>query len=199
VYGHNPLGPLDLLPIHQEKMNVEASKRVKEIQEFHKKVQDQIEKSNERYQSHASKHRKQPLFKPGDLVWVRLRKERLPSKRKSKLMPWADGPFKVLEKINDNTYKVDLPWEYGVSSTFNLADLKPYFDDDKLENLRENSLQQGEDDVPIGSNEGDQVQRQSNPKEVQEVVQVVRKLMEDQGHYPAVLDSKYSKLVTLFT
>jgi len=31
VYGHNPLGPLDLLPIHQEKMNAEASKRVKEI------------------------------------------------------------------------------------------------------------------------------------------------------------------------
>jgi len=31
VYGHNPNGPLDRLPIHQEKMNVKASKRVKEI------------------------------------------------------------------------------------------------------------------------------------------------------------------------
>ena len=38
VYGQNPLGPLDLLPIHQEKMNVEVSKRVREIQELHKKV-----------------------------------------------------------------------------------------------------------------------------------------------------------------
>jgi len=34
VYGQNPLGPLDLLPIHIEKMNVEASKRVKEIQDL---------------------------------------------------------------------------------------------------------------------------------------------------------------------
>jgi len=38
VYGQNPLGPLDLLPMHQEKMNTEASKRVKEIQELHKRV-----------------------------------------------------------------------------------------------------------------------------------------------------------------
>jgi len=148
VYGQNPFGPLDLLPLHQEKMNVKASKRVKEIQKFHKKVQEQIEKANERYQNQANKHRKQALFKPGDLVWVHLRKERFPSKRKSKLLPRADGLFEVLEKINDNAYKIDLPGDYGVSRTFNVADLKPYFDDDHLENLRANSPQQGEDDAP---------------------------------------------------
>jgi len=38
VCGCNPRGPLDLLPIHQEKMNAEASKGLKEIQELHKKV-----------------------------------------------------------------------------------------------------------------------------------------------------------------
>jgi len=68
VYQHNPLGPLDLLPIHQEKMNAKASKRVKEIQELHKKVWGKIEKANERYCSQANKHRKQALFQPGDLV-----------------------------------------------------------------------------------------------------------------------------------
>lgn len=43
-------------------MNIEASKRVKEIQELHKRVQVQIEKENERYQDQANKHRKQALF-----------------------------------------------------------------------------------------------------------------------------------------
>ena len=41
-------------------------------------------------------------------------------------MPRADGPFKVLEKINDNAYKLELPADFGVSPTFNIADLKPY-------------------------------------------------------------------------
>lgn len=66
IYGQNPqnpLGPIDLVPLHQEeKMNIEASKRVKEIQELHKRVQVQIEKENERYQDQANKHRKQALF-----------------------------------------------------------------------------------------------------------------------------------------
>ena len=41
VYDQNPLGLLDLPPTHQrEKMNTEASKKVMEIQELHKKVQE---------------------------------------------------------------------------------------------------------------------------------------------------------------
>jgi len=104
------------------------------------------------------------LHKPIDLVWVHLRKERFPSKRKSKLLQRANRPFEVIKKINDNAYKIDLPGEYGVSCTFSVADLRPYFDDDHLENLRAISLQLGEDDVPMGGNENEQVQRQSTPR-----------------------------------
>jgi len=51
VYGQNPLGPLDLIPFqHDGKINVEATKRVKDIQEIHKRVQAQIEKANNQYQ-----------------------------------------------------------------------------------------------------------------------------------------------------
>ena len=42
------------------------------------------------------------------------------------LMPRDDGPFELLKRINDNAYKVDLPGGYGVSATFNVADLKAY-------------------------------------------------------------------------
>jgi hypothetical protein len=38
----------------------------------------------------------------------------------------ADGPFKVLEKINANAYKLDLPVDFRVSPTFNIVVLKPY-------------------------------------------------------------------------
>ena len=62
-------------------------------------------------------------------------------------MPRADGPFKVLEKVNDNAYKLDLPGEYQVSATFNVRDLTPYLDDTEDLDLRTNPIQPGENDV----------------------------------------------------
>jgi hypothetical protein len=57
---------------------------------------------------------------------VAFEKRTVSNLRKSRLMPRADGPFKVLEKINENAYKLDLHADFGVSPTFNIADLKPY-------------------------------------------------------------------------
>jgi len=55
-----------------------------------------------------------------------MRKERFSKQRKSKLQPRGDGPFHVLEKINDNAYKIDLPSKYNVSNTFNVFDLSSF-------------------------------------------------------------------------
>jgi hypothetical protein len=58
-------------------------------------------------------------------------------------MPLAAGPYKILEKINDNAYKLELPPEFRVSPTFNIADLKPYLgEEDELES-RTAPLQEG--------------------------------------------------------
>jgi hypothetical protein len=82
---------------------------------------------------------------------MHLRKDRFPELRKSKLMPRGAGPYKILEKINDNAYKLELPPEFRVSPTFNIADLKPYFgEEDELES-RTTPLQEGEDDEDITS------------------------------------------------
>ena len=91
------------------------------------------------------------MFAPGDLVWLHLRKDRFPDWRKSKLMPRADGPFKVLEKINDNAYKLELHADFGVSPTFNIADLKPYLGEDDELSSRTTSFQEGEDDEDINT------------------------------------------------
>jgi len=86
VYGSNPCTPLDLTPIS-------STIRVKEIQKLHANVRARIEKFNEQNKMQADKHRKDIQFKPRDLVWIHLRKERFPSKRRSKLLPRSDGPF----------------------------------------------------------------------------------------------------------
>jgi hypothetical protein len=104
---------------------------------------------NERYRIAASKGRKEVKLEPGDLVWVHLRKDRFSNLRKSKLMPRVAGPFKVLEKINDNVYKLELPPEFGVSPTFNISDLNIYLgEEDELES-RMTPIQEGEDDEDI--------------------------------------------------
>ena len=147
VYGYNPQTPVDLIPLSTRvKFSWGAEKRAKEIKDLHNQVRARIGKVNEHNQVQANNGRRDVQFRPGDLVWIHLRKERFPSKRKSKLLPRSEGPFKVLEKINPNAYKIDLPGDYGVSVTFNVADLSPYFDEaEELPSLRTNSSQAGED------------------------------------------------------
>ncbi|XP_074278633.1 uncharacterized protein LOC141602227 [Silene latifolia] len=137
VYGVNPYLPIDLVPIpKKDVLSFEAKERQAAFLRVCEQVRAQIEKANAKYKEKANKHRKQPVFKEGDLVWLHLRKERFPSKRKNKLMPRADGPFKILECYGSNAYKLELPSEYGgVSATFNVGDLSPYLEDEDLRHL----------------------------------------------------------------
>jgi len=89
---------------------------------------------------------KEVVLEPGDWVWVHMRKERFSKQRKSKLQPRGDGPFQVLERINDNAYKIDIPSGYGVSSSFNIVDLTPFVVGDDSEHLRANAFQEGGND-----------------------------------------------------
>lgn len=51
----------------------------------------------------------------------------------NKLLPRRDGPFQVMERVNDNTYKLDLPGEYGVSATFNVSDFTRFLVENELD------------------------------------------------------------------
>jgi hypothetical protein len=68
-----------------------------------------------------------------------MRKERFPARRRSKLHPRGDSPFQVLERINDNACKLDLPGEYNISATFNVSDLSLFDigDDSRLNPFEE--------------------------------------------------------------
>nr|GEV21647.1 RNA-directed DNA polymerase [Tanacetum cinerariifolium] len=114
VYGRNPFTPLDLAPmVGDDSVSAEGDERARQIKELHAQV----------------------LFEEGDLMWIHLRRAWFPQRHFGKLHPRVDGPFRILKKVNDNAYKVELPGHYDVSNTFNVADLSPYtpnvdFDDD---------------------------------------------------------------------
>ncbi|RDY01832.1 hypothetical protein CR513_14797, partial [Mucuna pruriens] len=67
-------------------------------------------------------------------------KDRFPHIKKSKLLSRRDGLFKILRKINENAYKVDITPNFGGSTTFNVIDLTPC-------DTGANSLQEGLDDA----------------------------------------------------
>ncbi|WVZ75405.1 hypothetical protein U9M48_023458, partial [Paspalum notatum var. saurae] len=150
VYGFNPHAPIDLLSLPtSERVHRDTKERADFILKLHKITKDNIEKMNERYREAGNKGRKKINLEPGDLVWLHLRKDRFLDLRKSKLMPRANGPFKIIEKINDNAYQLELPPEFGVSPTFNIADLKPYLGEEEELESRTTPLQEGEDDDDI--------------------------------------------------
>ena len=155
VYGFNPLTPLDLLPMPNVSVfkHKEGQAKADYVKKLHERVKDQIERKNKSYAKQANKGRKKVVFEPGDWVWVHMRKERFPEQRKSKLQPRGDGPFQVLERINDNAYKVELPGEYNVSSTFNVSDLS-LFDAEGESDLRTNPSQEGENDEDMTKSKG---------------------------------------------
>jgi hypothetical protein len=152
VYGFNPRAPINLLPLPSSEMTYfDASQRSEFILKIHETTKLNIEKMNEKYRIAASKCCKEVKLEPSDLVWLHLRKERFSKLRKSKLMSRAAGPFKILAKINDNAYKVELPLEFRISPSFNISDLRPYLGEEDEMSSRTTSVQEGEDDEDINT------------------------------------------------
>jgi hypothetical protein len=150
VYGYIPRAPIDLISLNVVNApHVDAAAHVEQMITIHEQTKQNIAATNEKNQVAGSKGRKLVTFEPGDMVWLHLRKDRFPTLRRSKLMPRAAGPFKVLTKINDNAYILDLLAEFGVSTSFNVADLKPYMAEDEELPSRTTSLQEGKDDEDI--------------------------------------------------
>jgi hypothetical protein len=152
VYGYIPRAPVDLFAFNAEDdPHIDAIAHVDQMLRLHEQTHQNIAAANAKYQVVGSRGRKFVTFEPGDLVWLHLWKNRFPTLRRSKLMPRAAGPFKILTKINDNAYVLDLPPEFGVSTSFNVADLKLYVDEDEELPSRTTSVQEGEDDEDMNT------------------------------------------------
>jgi hypothetical protein len=97
VYSLIPCAPIDLMPLPKsEKLNFDAKQHAELMLKLHETTKENIQRMNSKYKLAGDKSRKQMIFEPNELVWLHLRKDGFSALRKSKLMPRADGPFKVL-------------------------------------------------------------------------------------------------------
>jgi len=60
-------------------------------------------------------------------------------------MARGDGPYKAVKKVGENAYKIELPGDMQMSTTFNVGDLTAYFkeDEEEDEDLGKHPLQGG--------------------------------------------------------
>ncbi|KAI4889192.1 hypothetical protein NFI96_012963 [Prochilodus magdalenae] len=94
-------------------------------EEVWEQTHQRIENVLRKHKHYADRRRGDtPSYNPGDRVWLSTRDFRL-TEGSRKLMPKYIGPFKILNKINDVTYKLELPAQYRVCSSFHVSLLKP--------------------------------------------------------------------------
>nr|GEY32372.1 hypothetical protein [Tanacetum cinerariifolium] len=77
VNGVNPITPLDLTPLPTPRhFSSSGEEHAQQVQQMHTQVRAHIEKQNQRYKERVDTRRKRVIFKEGDLVWIRLGKNR---------------------------------------------------------------------------------------------------------------------------
>ncbi|KAE8668905.1 hypothetical protein F3Y22_tig00112281pilonHSYRG00079 [Hibiscus syriacus] len=150
VYGQNPSGVLDLAPIPRiGHFSPKADEMAKYLRGIHEQVKQTIHESNTKYKTRVENHRRQVLFDVGDFVWAVLTHDRFPIGEYNKLKDRKIGPCEVVQKINDNAYRLRLPSYLKTSDVFNVKHLSHCFvdSDDTTLNSRTSSFQPGVTDA----------------------------------------------------
>ena len=96
------------------------------IHDLHNEIRKKIQVSNSQYKIHADTHRRHAEFQVGDYVMIRIQPEQFPSGTVKKLQAHSADPFKVLKWMGPNAYVINLSYDYGIRSSFNIEDLVAY-------------------------------------------------------------------------
>ena len=84
-----------------------------------------MEKSQANYKTRHDKHRVDHNFQVGDEVWLHISKEILQGEGK-KLKTIIYDPFKILEKIGNNSFRLDFPPYMKIYAVVNVEILRLY-------------------------------------------------------------------------
>lgn len=133
IYGIVPRGPPDLSSLPDRvRLHGGAEAFVDAILDTHAQVNANIEVFVSQYKSAADLHRRRLVFEVGDLVWVVLTRDRMLFHAYNKLKTKKIGHVKITKRINDNSYRLQLPAEITTSDVFNVKYVSRYFPPDPV-------------------------------------------------------------------
>ncbi|KZT62760.1 ribonuclease H-like protein, partial [Calocera cornea HHB12733] len=97
------------------------------LRHIHEELQAELQHAQDAYARHYNaRHRSAPKFQPGDLVWL-LRRNIRTTRPSDKLDFRRLGPFKILQRIGNLAYHLELPTHMKrLHPVFNVNLLEPY-------------------------------------------------------------------------
>lgn len=141
-FGFTPKSPLDFvfgkdIEVDGHSDVEKETKFIEQIQGIHQVVQEQLERSQAKYRARNEKHRIEHSFQVGDQVWFYIRKDKMQGEGK-KLKPIRYGPFKILRKIGENSFRLGFPTYMHIYSVINEENLR-LFEPSLIEDREEQS------------------------------------------------------------
>jgi hypothetical protein len=138
LYGFQPRGPLSYLleedyierPTLDQLTQDKAINFIEEFEGARQAAQDALRRAQVTFERAYNKKHLPVTFEVGDKVYVNVHSLRLPDVTEGKGVKFTrrfEGPFEVLEKLSNVTYRLRIPQDYDIHPVISIAHIEKHY------------------------------------------------------------------------